>query len=145
MMLASARGLLPVIGLSLALSAPVHGQSFGFAWWRDVQYQRDLALTADQVSRIEAVFQSTIPTLRAKKADLDQQEDELSRLVAANADEAVVTRQVDKVEAIRSHMNKMRTLMLLHMRQTLTPDQRVKLNQLYEQHVKNANRPRGDR
>jgi len=138
------RRLLPAILFSLALAASALGQSFGFAWWRDPQFQRDLSLTADQVNRIETVFQSTIPTLRAKKTDNCPRADELSRLVATNADETVVTRQVDRVEAIRSHMNKMRTLMLLHMRQVLTPDQRVKLNKLYEQQ-KNSNRPKGEK
>jgi Spy/CpxP family protein refolding chaperone len=144
MTLTWARRLLPVIVFSLALAAPLRAQSFGFAWWRDAQFQRDLSLAPDQVSRIEALFQTNIPTLRNKKAELDQQEEELSRLVAANADEASVTKQVDKVEAIRAHMNKMRTLMLLHMRQVLTPDQRIKLNKLYEQQVKDRGRPRGN-
>jgi Spy/CpxP family protein refolding chaperone len=140
-----ARRLLPATLFLLASAASVHAQSFGFAWWRDAEFQRDLALSADQVARIESVFQATVPTLRAKKADLDQQEDELSRLVGANADETLVSKQVDKVEAVRSHMNKMRTLMLLHMRQVLTPDQRVKLNKRYEQWVKDHNRGRGNK
>jgi periplasmic protein CpxP/Spy len=126
----------------LALATPVRGQSFGFPWWRDAQFQRDLLLTADQSGKIDAVFQKTIPTLREKRTDLDAQEEELSRMIAANADEAAVVRQVDKVEAIRSHMNKMRTLMLLRMRQILTPEQRVKLNQLYEQRQKDHRRDR---
>ncbi|HZT76539.1 MAG TPA: Spy/CpxP family protein refolding chaperone [Vicinamibacterales bacterium] len=140
-----ARRRLPAILLLLASAASVHAQSFGFAWWRDAEYQRDLALTADQVSRIEAVFQATVPTLRIKKTDLDQQEEQLSRLVAANADEAQVTKQVDRVEGIRADLNKGRTLMLLHMRQVLTPDQRVKLNKRYEQWVKDHNHARGDK
>ncbi len=140
-----ARRLLPAIVLLLASTAAVHAQSFGFAWLRDADFQRDLGLTADQVSRIESVFQASVPALRAKKADLDQQEDEVSRLVGANADEALVSKQVDKVEAIRSHMNKARTLMLLHMRQVLTPDQRVKLNKRYEQWAKDHNHSRGDK
>lgn len=140
-----ARRLLPVTVLLLASAAAVHAQSFGFAWWRDADFQRDLGLTADQVSRIESVFQASVPALRAKKTDLDQQEDELSRLVGANADESLVSKQVDKVEAIRSHMNKARTLMLLHMRQVLTPDQRVKLNRRYEQWAKDHNHSRGDK
>ncbi len=118
--------------LLLALAPPVRGQSFGFPWWRDAQFQRDLALTTDQTSRIENMFQSTIGSLRSKKAELDQQEDELSRLIASNADEANVTRQVDRVEAIRSSLNKMRTLQLLHIRQVLTPDQRMKLNKIHD-------------
>ena len=128
--------------LLLALAPSARGQSFGFPWWRDAQFQRDLALTTDQTSRIENLFQSTIGSLRSKKSELDQQEDELSRLIASNADEISVTRQVDKVEAIRSSLNKMRTLQLLHMRQVLTPDQRTKLNQLHDKWDKDRRRSR---
>src|SRR5215831_16981398 len=125
----------------LVLAAEGRAQSFGFPWWRDAQFQKDLSLTAEQSARIDSVFQSTITLLRQKKAELDQQEAELSRLIAANADEAVVVRQVDKVEGIRANLNKNRTLMLLRMRQVLTPDQRVKLNKLYEQYQKDHKRP----
>src|SRR5438105_5723185 len=101
-----------VIVFLLVLAAEGRAQSFGFPWWRDAQFQRELSLTADQTTRIEALFQSSIGELRSKKSELDQLEDELSRLIAANGDETVVTRQVDKVEAIRSTLNKMRTLLL---------------------------------
>ena|ERR1700712_2035619 len=124
--------LLPVVFL-LALAAPVHGQSFGFAWWKDPQFQHDLSLSADQSARIDAIFQAAMSQLRPKKEELDQQEELLSQQIVAGADETLVSRQVDKVEAIRSHMNKMRTLMLLKERQILSPDQRVKLNKLHEQ------------
>ena len=136
--------LLPAVFV-LALVAPVHGQSFGFPWWRDAQFQKDLVLTADQAARIDGVFQAAVSNLRQKKEELDLQEAELSRLIASNADELVVTRQVDKVEAIRANLNKMRTLMLLHMRQVLSPEQRVKLNKLHEQWERDHKRPsRGD-
>jgi Spy/CpxP family protein refolding chaperone len=136
--------LLPAVFV-LALAAPVHAQSFGFPWWRDAQFQKELALSAEQTTRIDGVFQAAISNLRQKNEDLGQQEAELSRLIASNADELVVTRQVDKVEAIRANLNKMRTLMLLHMRQVLSPDQRVKLNKLHEQYERDHKRPsRGD-
>jgi Spy/CpxP family protein refolding chaperone len=143
MKLTLAHRLLPA-ALVLALAAPVHGQSFGFPWWRDAQFQKDLNLTADQSTRIDGVFQSTVSILRQKKVELDQQEAELSRLIAANADEGVVIRQVDKVEGIRANLNKMRTLMLLRMRQVLSPEQRVQLNKLHEQWEKDHRRPKGD-
>ena len=120
----------------LAATPSIHAQSFGFPWWRDAKFQHDLLLSAEQTARIENVFQATIAQLRAKKADLDLQEDELSRLIATNADEPAVIKQVDRVEAIRAHLNKMRTLQLLHIRQVLSPDQRKKLNMLHEQWVK---------
>ena len=131
--------------LLVALATPVHAQSFGFPWWKDVQFQRDLSLTLEQTAKIEGVFQSSISQLRQKNEELKSQEDELSRLIATNADEAAVVRQVDKVEAIRAHMNKMRTLMLLHERQVLTPEQRVRLNKLHDQWVKDHPPTRGPR
>ena len=134
--------LLPV-ALLLALAAPVHGQSFGFAWWKDAQFQRELALSADQSARIDAIFEAAISQLRPKKAELDQQEELLSQQIASGADETLVTRQVDKVETIRAQMNKMRTLMLLKERQVLSADQRVKLSKLHEQWERDHKRPSG--
>ena len=128
--------LLPAVVL-LAFAVPARGQSFGFAWWKDAQFQHDLGLTADQSARIDAVFEAAISQLRPKKQELDRQEEELSKQIAAGADEVLVSKQVDKVEAIRSNMNKMRTLMLLRERQVLTPDQRVKLNKLHEEWERN--------
>ena len=62
-----ARRLALVLAL-LALAAPLRGQSFGFPWWRDAQFQKDLGLTSDQSARIDGVFQSNITLLRQKKA-----------------------------------------------------------------------------
>ena len=132
--------LLPAVVL-LAFAVPARGQSFGFAWWKDAQFQHDLGLTADQSARIDAVFEAAISQLRPKKQELDRQEEELSKQIAAGADEVLVSKQVDKVEAIRSNMNKMRTLMLLRERQVLTPEQRVKLNKLHEEWERNHKRP----
>ena len=132
--------LLPAL-VVLAIAVPARGQSFGFAWWKDAQFQHDLGLTADQSTRIDAIFEAAISQLRSKKQELDRQEEELSKQIAAGADEALVRKQVDKVEAVRSNMNKMRTLMLLRERQVLTPDQRLKLNKLHEEWERNHKRP----
>ena len=102
------------------------------AWWRDEHYQKHLGLTADQVSRLEAIFQAALPELRKGRDELDRQEAELSRLIETNADETVVTHQVDKVEAIRSRLNKTRTMVIWHHRQLLTPEQRVKFQAMRE-------------
>src|SRR5436305_15123225 len=138
----------------LLLSAPLFAQAPGaassqqngrsaprFAWWQDEQYQRHLGLTSDQVSRLEAIWQTALPELRKGRDDLDRQEAELSRLIEVNADETVVTHQVDKVEAIRAHLNKARTLVLLHHRQLLTPEQRVKLKAMRDRDRERARAP----
>jgi len=121
---------------------PQNGQSAPrFAWWRDEPYQRHLGLTSDQVTRLEAIWQAALPELRKGRDDLDRQEAELSRLIEMNADETVVTHQVDKVEAIRSRLNKARTLVLLHHRQILTPEQRVKLKAMRDRDRERAGAP----
>jgi len=102
------------------------------AWWRDEHYQKHLALTADQVSRLEAIWQAALPDLRKGRDDLDRQEAELSRLIEMNADETAVIHQVDKVESIRSRLNKARQMMIWHHRQLLTPEQRVKFQAMRE-------------
>jgi Spy/CpxP family protein refolding chaperone len=97
-------------------------------------------MSADQVNRCESIFQNVLPELRKGRDELDRHEAELSRLIETGADEALVTRQLDKVEAIRSHVNKTRQLLLLHHRQVLTPEQRVKLAQAERER---AGRPAG--
>ena len=131
---------------SLAAAGRVHAQSFGFPWWRDAQFQKELVLTADQSTRLDSLFQANMPALRTGRDELDRQETELSRLITLGADEKQVTLQIDRVETLRASLNKTRTLMLLHMRQVLTPDQRGKLNKLYEQREKERqDKPRDGR
>lgn len=102
-------------------------------WWRSTQFQKDLGMTADQVTRVDAIFQATLAELRARRDELDRFETKLSNLIEADADEAAVARWVDKTEAARGSLNKVRTLMLMRMRQVLTPDQRVRFKVLHEQ------------
>ena len=116
--------------LLLALAASVSAQSF--AWWKDEQFQKEVGLTADQCTRIDNVFQTTLPRLRQGKEELDRLQAELSQLIEANADEAAVVKQIDRVEAQRAMLNKTRTLMLLHEHQVLKPEQLVKFKAEYE-------------
>jgi Spy/CpxP family protein refolding chaperone len=118
--------------LLVALAVPAAAQS-GFPWWKDEGVVRELGLTNEQSTRIDTLFRATFPQLQHGKEDLDRLEAELSRLIEINADEGQVVKQSDKVEAARGNLNKARTLMLLHMRQVLTPKQNVKFNAVHEQ------------
>jgi len=124
--------------LLLASAGEAGAQSF--AWWKNDQFQKEVGLTSEQCARIDGVFQASIPKLRENKAALDKEEAELSRMIETNTDEAQVIRQVDKVEQTRASLNKMRTLMLLHMRQVLTPDQLVKFKAAHDQWEKDHHR-----
>jgi Spy/CpxP family protein refolding chaperone len=124
----------------VALAGSVNAQSF--AWWKSEQFQKDVGLTSEQCTRIDTVFQSTLVKLRQGKEELDAQEATLSRMIEANADEAQVSKQIDRVEAIRASLNKTRLLMLLHERQVLTPDQLVKFKAAHDKWVQDHPRPK---
>ncbi len=124
--------------LLVALACPVGAQSF--AWWKAEQFIREVGLTADQCARIDNVFQTTVPRLREGWKELDRLEAELSKLIEARADEATVVKQVDRVEAQRASLHKMRTLMLLHEWQVITPAQLVKFKAAHEQWEKDHHR-----
>jgi Spy/CpxP family protein refolding chaperone len=132
-----------VSAVVLLAVAPAVAQS-GFPWWKDPKVVQELALTPEQSARIDAIFQATRPQLRQFKEELDRQEAEVSRLLEANADEATVVRQVDKVEAVRAQLNKARTVMALHMRQVLTPRQNARFNAVFEQYRRDNPLPSPD-
>lgn len=117
--------------LCLVLAAPRQVSAQPMQWWKLEPVKNEIGLTAEQSTRIEAIFQESMVELRQKKTELDHLEGKLSNLIETMADEAQVTRQIDRVETVRGAMNKARTLMLLHIRQELTAEQRVKLNAVY--------------
>ena len=133
--------ILAVLAL-LAGATPALAQR-GFPWWKDEKVVKELGLTPDQSTKIDNIWRATSPQLRQSNEELTRQEAELSRLIATMADEAVVEKQIDKVEAIRASLNKTRTLMLLHMVRKLTPEQRARFNPVHEQWRRDNPRPAG--
>jgi Spy/CpxP family protein refolding chaperone len=102
-------------------------------WWTSEKLKSEIGLTTQQSQDIEAIFQSVLPRLRAGKSELDQLEQQVSRLLAeGTADEATFAQALDRVEAARGALNKARTLMLFRMYRVLSPEQRVKLRAVHE-------------
>ena len=126
------------IGAMTLLPAALSAQ--GFKWWQTEQFQRELQLTPDQISKIEETFQSAVPELRQQKKTLDKLEQDLARLIDTTADEAVVMQQADRVETVRAELSKARTRMLLRMRRVLSADQRAKLVALHDEWERNRKR-----
>ena len=118
----------------------------GFKWWQDDRFKRELALSAEQIDRVEAIYQSTGPAMRTQKASLDRLQAELSKVVAdGTADEQTAREVMSRVEAARSELGLTRALMLYRMRRILTSDQHVKLQVLFderERERRNHGRPR---
>jgi Spy/CpxP family protein refolding chaperone len=136
----------PLLALFLALLVSGAASAQPIQWWKLDPARTELGLTSDQSTHIEGIFQESMGQLRQQKGELDNVEGKLSRLIEASADESQVTEQIDQVEAVRSALNKTRTLMLFRMRLALTPDQRLKLNALHarwerEQRDRSRQRP----
>ena len=129
-----------VVGAAVLWAAPASAQ--GFKWWQSDTFVRGLRLTQEQSTKIEGIFQLTLPVLRKEKDALDKAQADFNQMVEAS-DDAQVMAQVGVVEAARSELNKSRTMMLLRMRRVLTPDQRVTFVMLQQQ-TRNHDHPGDD-
>ena len=129
-----------VVGAAVLWAPPASAQ--GFKWWQSDTFVRGLGLTQEQSTKIEGIFQHTLPVLRKQKDALDKAQADFNQMVEAS-DDAQVMAQVGVVETARSELNKSRTMMLLRMRRVLTPDQRVTFVMLQQQ-ARNHGRPGDD-
>jgi Spy/CpxP family protein refolding chaperone len=127
-------------------------QGFSFKWWQAERFQKELALTAEQITRIEAIFSTHEPSLRAQKAALDKLENKLSRAIAdPKSDEATVLQAAERLEGARAELSRTRTLQLFRIRRVLTDEQNVKLKEIHDRDRKereqknNDRRPKGDK
>jgi len=106
-------------------------------WWtQKSEFNTKLHLSVDQSNRIQQIFDSGMIELRRQRDDLNRLLDKLSRYIRDDEPLDLISQQIDRVEATRSAGNKSRTLMLLQMRRVLTPQQRITLESLSEQRMK---------
>lgn len=132
------RRLLAVVFLLSCSAAASAQQQLNWFWWK---MEPTLMLSTEQSTQIDAIFQDGIALLQKQKDELDRLEGKLSRLIETSASEVEVTRQIDRVEAARSTLNKTRTLMLFHMRLVLKPEQRLKLNAMRDRREQERRAP----
>ena len=112
-----------------------------FLWWKSEVFKKELGLAADQITRIDSIWETARPELRQEFAELSRLEEKLSRQIRNDADEALLSRQIDRVETARANANKTRSLMLVQMRKVLTPDQRVKLDDIHARWLQDQRPP----
>ena len=87
----------------------------------------------EQITRIEGIYQTHEPLLRAQKEAFDRREEKLSKVIAdPKSDEAMVVQATDRLEAARNEMSRTRTLMFFRIRRVLTDEQNLKMNAMHE-------------
>ncbi len=102
-------------------------------WWKSAEVGVLLKLTDEQSATLERIYRRTLPKQRESMSRLNSEERILSKLVEdMDVDEIDVTRQIDRVEAVRSELSKTRILMVFRMHRTLTTTQREALDDWME-------------
>ena len=98
-------------------------------WWKDPNVVQQLSLSADQVKRIDTIFEQSRLQLIDLRASLQKQEVLLEPMLNANPlDTAKASAQIDKVAQARADLEKANAKMLLGIRGVLSADQWTKLN-----------------
>ena len=126
--------MLPLLGLLVVwTSAPVIASEQSprpHRWWQSDEVTALLELTDEQVETLDKIYRQTRPKQRESWRRLNAEERTLSQLIVdMQVEEIDITRQLDRVEAARSELNKTRTLMVFRMYRVLNPMQRATLKE----------------
>jgi Spy/CpxP family protein refolding chaperone len=121
-----------LIAASPAFAQTLTPQTLPFPWWKSEPFKKELGLSMAQSERIDKIWETTRPELRAEWDELSKCEAKLSNLIQKDVEEALLSRQIDRVETARANANKTRSLMLVQMLKVLTPDQRVRFKTLHD-------------
>ena len=98
------------------------------AWWRNPTHAANLNLTPEQQKRMDDVLQDSRLKIIDANAKLEKEELLLKPLMDADRlDEAQVLSQIDRVAQARAELEKVNARMLLGIRQILTPEQWISL------------------
>lgn len=126
----------------LTLTSATWASASDRKWWMSERVKSELSLSDQQSQAIEAIFQATVPQLRAQKGELDRLEKQVSDLLSGpGMSEADFVAAIDRAESARGALNKSRMLMLFRMRRVLSADQRAKLR-LFHQREEQERRER---
>jgi Spy/CpxP family protein refolding chaperone len=116
---------LAIVAVGLCAGVVADAETTPSKWWSSRQVQMELHLTSQQVKRIDAIFESSLPARRALRQELDALERQLDALLdSAAVDDSVAAALVTRVETARAHRNIARMTMLYRIRQVLTAEQR---------------------
>jgi len=100
-------------------------------WWQDEKSKKDLGLSVQQVKQIDDIWNSAKDEWGSDREIYERERKELDRMIAESKVAPWVVRgQIDKTETARSTMNKLFLMTLYRMHQLLTPEQRVKLQDM---------------
>lgn len=109
---------------------PEHGR---VKWWEDPASRAELGISDRQSGKIREIFEVEMVKLRAMREELNKLEAKLALMVKDDRSSlAALTEKWDRVGTLLSEMYKTRQLMIYRIDRELTPEQRVKLQAMYD-------------
>lgn len=113
--------------------ADKHPEQSRWMWWRVADTKTELGISDQQAGEIDQIFQATVPALRTAKEELDKLDAEVAQVIkAATAEPSMVNQLVGRAEHARARLTTTRTVMFYRMHRVLSPEQRTKLNAMFE-------------
>lgn len=115
-------------------------------WWHDKKIAAELALTSDQVERLDRIFmkhtEKAVP-LRNEVQELEKALDQTIR--GQKLDVAAFAQEVDRIENKRAELNKMRAVMLYRLRLVLNSEQNNKFQAMLDRRDSERRKQDSDR
>lgn len=112
---------------------------------RGGRMMEQLNLTPEQQQQLQAIRSKYQPQMSQKKQTLQQEQQELSRLMAGNASESQIRSQHERVQNLREELGNLRFESLLEMRTVFTSEQRQELAEMMQQRRGQMRENRGNR
>ena len=127
------------VGLFIALSAEAVFAQAGLRdvlpgkWWTKRPIIKELNLSVDQQSRIEACWAQRNKVLMGQQEELRKRQQELAELVSKDViDEAAAMKLLEEVQQLRSSLERNTFLMRIQIKNLLTPEQQRKTLEIVE-------------
>jgi Spy/CpxP family protein refolding chaperone len=112
-------------------------QIVSWEWWKDESARKELELTDTQVRKISGLYESRVRQLKPVYEELERQRDLLNKMSQERTVEVpVYAIQVNRVDALRSDLNKTRVIMLYEIHRVLTAKQMLKLGEILDRRAK---------
>jgi periplasmic protein CpxP/Spy len=121
-----------VLSIAPAYANPRADGTFRLPKQQMGQLTKDLNLTPDQVRQIQKLRQDSQEKLKGRRQALEQAKQELAQLISSNASSDQIRQKRKQVRDIRQELEDFRFENGLAIRDILTPEQRVKLQQLMQ-------------
>lgn len=111
-------------------------------WWNDPEVQKELALSADKIKRIDDYFERRSKDMKPMVDKFQHEREVLDAMTqAATVDEATYALQVQEVQSLGARIGESRTMMLYRIYRELQPDQYKKLQEIIARHYGRSNSP----